>query len=742
VAATLTRKAFTPPVEAAPARSVKLTPEGLVTAIVAVTGVTDAVNDLIVPGAFKASLAIRRPKVVDDHEWKNKRGRVLHIEEWMPGDPRLPKKSQNGQDWPAAAGALVATMQYAMDTTAGLEAWKMVKFYADSGEAEFSIGYTVPDAMARKRSDGVRVILMVNLFELSHVLFGANPLTMALEVKSLSMDAGSGGTVTVPALAPTKKVPDDDEETATPPLPADAAWDETNTKKRAPMEAKTAAAVVLEAKSADLPMETKQFSKMKGSYEERSDAIVRAVCDLFSALWSTDAESVWAYPVATYANEVVMNVSSRDNESATYLMPYTMDDGSVDVELGQPEKVTLSLVAEPAGAPDNDDDTGTDDDAVGEVDPDDADDIITQSILAPILAAIGSSKGLEKKAADVVYAAMQAALETKTAEAPATDPAYAADAPTDDNTADGDAPDGDLYHKDNLPTGEWGQYQKTTPVSATPMVGKYAVKTQEGTVNAEDGWMALDNAGHPYPIADQEFDTAYVPHPGDAAPEVDPDAADDAAGEDATDPNDALADDTLLEDQSLPVDPTTKANPADPEDAADGGADEAAEGDTPAQENGRVKIDPADLPGTLRDDTDDETGPNTTAPASDDSTSKKSNPADPDEAGEDPNEEAIETPDTEAAEEAAEDAQDALAARQKMGEKANPDDPKRKEDLGVKANPDDPIRKAELGTKTDPTGEFDGKGDTVTLDPDQHFSMRDQLDSGLDGDLEDRNKNN
>lgn len=210
---TMQAKGLTAPEKATPKRAVKVAPEGIVTAIVAVTGVVDAVGDLIVPGAFTHTLTVRRPKVVDDHEWKNKVGRVLHVEEWLPGDPRLPKRTKDGKPWPAAAGALVATMQYNLNAERGRESYEWVRFYAESDEAEFSIGYKVPDGKARLRRDGVRVILMVDLFEFSHVLFGAAPLSMALEVKSLEVkslgiSAGSGGQVTTPALgSPDKEDP-------------------------------------------------------------------------------------------------------------------------------------------------------------------------------------------------------------------------------------------------------------------------------------------------------------------------------------------------------------------------------------------------------------------------------------------------------------------------------------------------------------------------------------------------------
>jgi hypothetical protein len=717
---TLERKAFSPVPTAAPAKAVKLAPEGLVTAIVAVTGVTDAVNDLIVPGAFKATLAKRRPKVVDDHQWGNRRGRTLHAEEWLPGDKRLPKFTKDGKPWPAEAGALVATMQYNLDTPEGLIAWKWVKFYAETNEAEFSIGYTVPDTMARKRHDGVRIILGIEVFEFSHVLFGAHPMTMALEVKG--MHGGSAGTVTVPTLEPTQKVPEDDEG-ATPPLP-DSPWDDDDTlpQKRARMECKTAASVVREAKDGNqgnaeslrhwfvsggdgaIPwgspgdfdacvaiaskhmspedakgycnlrhhealgiypathaalegktseeamtetktLETKEFSRMKGSYEERHEAIEKAVRDLFAR----DDDDVWAYPVATYPAEVVVNVCGKDVEDCSYLIPYSIAEGTVDVELGQPEKVTLSLVAETEG--------GAEDTEV-----EDATVVDAATVFLPALEAFAARNGIEKKQAQAAYSLL---MEGKSM--PASDePAYDAEA-----RADGAEPHGPVYHKDALPDGEWGMYQKATPVKATPMVGRYSVKTQEGMVNAEDGWLALDNGGHPYPIADKEFDEAYVPHMDDkAAPqEPEPDATDPAEGTEA-DPNEPDSADPAAD---LPTEPVSAGDDENAEPTPD---DEASEGE-------RITVAPEDLPRV-----DDPTP---------DATKSAEEPAEPTAAEETPADEASEPM---------------------------------------------PDGDEDTSTKTAPKGEFEGKNELVTLNPDEHFSMRDDLESGLDSQLEDRDKNN
>ena len=166
-----------------------LAPEGIVTAIVAVTNHQDSVNDIIVPGAFTDTLKKRRPKVCWMHEWKDPIGRVLHVAEYRPGDKRLPKKLPDGRAWPREAGALIATMQFHMGTARGREMFTHAQEWSKNGECPFSIGYRVIDGMASKRADGVRLIYGLELFEISLVLHGAHNMALALEVKD-ALNAG------------------------------------------------------------------------------------------------------------------------------------------------------------------------------------------------------------------------------------------------------------------------------------------------------------------------------------------------------------------------------------------------------------------------------------------------------------------------------------------------------------------------------------------------------------------------
>jgi len=157
--------------------------KGIVTAIVSVTGVVDEVDDIIVPGAYAETLTKRNPKVCWAHSWEHPIGKVLAIEELMPGDPRLPSKTRDGKPWPREAGALVASMQFNLRTDEGKNAFEVVRFYSESGECEYSIGYQVPPGKATKNAQGIRLIKMLELYELSVVLFGAHTMTGTLSIK-------------------------------------------------------------------------------------------------------------------------------------------------------------------------------------------------------------------------------------------------------------------------------------------------------------------------------------------------------------------------------------------------------------------------------------------------------------------------------------------------------------------------------------------------------------------------------
>lgn len=156
---------------------------GVVEAIVSVTGVRDHDDDIIEPGAYAKTLTRRTPKGVFHHDWHKWASKTLLIQEWMPGDSRLPKTTKDGKTWPADAGALYVKTQYNLATTQGRDAFENVKFYGP--ECEWSVGYRVPSGKSTRGKDGVRHIKEIDLFEYSPVLFGANSMSSTLAVKSL-----------------------------------------------------------------------------------------------------------------------------------------------------------------------------------------------------------------------------------------------------------------------------------------------------------------------------------------------------------------------------------------------------------------------------------------------------------------------------------------------------------------------------------------------------------------------------
>lgn len=163
--------------------------DGVIEAFVSVTGIEDNVKDIIEPGAYTKTLSIRKPKGAWSHEWSTPVSKALVIEEYMPGDERLPKTLANGDPWPDEAGGLYVKTQFNLNTQRGREAYEDVKFFGS--DAEWSIGYKVsPGNATVDRETGIRHIKALDLFEFSPVLFGAasNARSLVTSVKSLFDD--------------------------------------------------------------------------------------------------------------------------------------------------------------------------------------------------------------------------------------------------------------------------------------------------------------------------------------------------------------------------------------------------------------------------------------------------------------------------------------------------------------------------------------------------------------------------
>lgn len=158
--------------------------QGIVEAIISVTGIVDEVKDVIEPGAYEKTLQVRLAKGVRTHDWDRPAAKALEMRELLPLDPDLPTLTSRGEPWPREAGALKVRMVYNLETVDGREGFSNVKFFGS--EQEWSVGYNVPRGGSRTdQKTGIRHIQVMDLFEFSDVLFGAMPLAGTTGVKGL-----------------------------------------------------------------------------------------------------------------------------------------------------------------------------------------------------------------------------------------------------------------------------------------------------------------------------------------------------------------------------------------------------------------------------------------------------------------------------------------------------------------------------------------------------------------------------
>lgn len=69
---------------------------------------------------------------------------------------------------------------------------------------------------------------------------------------------------------------------------------------------------------------------------------------------------------------------------------------------------------------------------------------------------------------------------------------------------------GPLVTKDNLPINGWIPYRKVVATDMVRMDGPFCVQTREGFITCQDGFLAVDSGGWPYPIAADEHARIYV----------------------------------------------------------------------------------------------------------------------------------------------------------------------------------------------------------------------------------------
>jgi len=64
---------------------------------------------------------------------------------------------------------------------------------------------------------------------------------------------------------------------------------------------------------------------------------------------------------------------------------------------------------------------------------------------------------------------------------------------------------------DTLRIKDTTKYRKTALVDAKRIMGPFECVTREGILVCEDGYLAIDSEGWPYPIAKEEFENIYIP---------------------------------------------------------------------------------------------------------------------------------------------------------------------------------------------------------------------------------------
>jgi HK97 family phage prohead protease len=170
--------------------------QGIVTAVPAVMGNVDHQGDRIWQGAFTKTIQERGAKVriLDNHNADSTLdvvGRIVSLREIEKAE--LPPELL--MQYPEAIGGLSADVQFLMDTPEGLGVFKRLKAGAIT---EWSIGYDAVDKdHERIEVDGeemvVRNLKQIRLWELSPVIWGANPATMTVSAKAAdSTDAETG----------------------------------------------------------------------------------------------------------------------------------------------------------------------------------------------------------------------------------------------------------------------------------------------------------------------------------------------------------------------------------------------------------------------------------------------------------------------------------------------------------------------------------------------------------------------
>jgi HK97 family phage prohead protease len=160
---------------------------GVVTAIVSVFGIVDGGNDMIVNGAFSKTLVERgrQVRVLDAHNSftiEDVIGMPLSIREVTADE--LPVEIRTM--YPEATGGLETVTKYALETNKGRTAFNLIK---GGFVNEYSIGFEcLKSDFVAFENGTVRLIKEARFWEYSPVIWGMNPATATVSVKSAVID--------------------------------------------------------------------------------------------------------------------------------------------------------------------------------------------------------------------------------------------------------------------------------------------------------------------------------------------------------------------------------------------------------------------------------------------------------------------------------------------------------------------------------------------------------------------------
>jgi hypothetical protein len=66
-----------------------------------------------------------------------------------------------------------------------------------------------------------------------------------------------------------------------------------------------------------------------------------------------------------------------------------------------------------------------------------------------------------------------------------------------------------IFNKDSIPGAGWQEFQRKNNALAMRIDGQFEVETINGVVVCDDGYLAIDACGWPYPLEKEVFERTY-----------------------------------------------------------------------------------------------------------------------------------------------------------------------------------------------------------------------------------------